>query len=316
VSYEKTKQRLDQGGTVILDGGTGTELERRGASMNPEAWCGAATLENLELLEQVHQDYIAVGSRVITANTYASSRLMLEPAGLSDSFDELNRSAVRAAHRARQAAGVDEVLVAGSLSHMVPMVPGEAANDRSRNPTSDQLDEAFGELASLLKEEGCDLIMMEMMFHPERIEAAVNAAVNTGLPVWLGMSARRGEDGSVLSVTPEADIPFAEVVELGVKPGVEVAGVMHSDSNVVADAVDVIRGRFDGPLMAYPDSGYFAMPNWKFEDIIPPEDLGRFASGWRRSGVQVLGGCCGLSPEHISAIVAAVDADAEAGLGQ
>lgn len=311
MSYTKIKQILDAGQTVILDGGTGTELERRGASMDPEAWCGAATLDNLDLLEAVHLDYIEAGAQVITANTYASSRLMLEPAGLGDRFDDLNRSAVQAAQKARQACGRDDVLVAGSLSHMVPMVAGQAGNDRSRNPTPDQLESGFGELADLLKQEGCDLILMEMMFHPERIELAVQAAVNTGLPVWAGMSARRGDDGEVLSVTRERDIPFTEVVELAIRPGVEVAGVMHTQSNVVSDALDLVRVGFDGPMMAYPDSGYFAMPNWKFEDIIPPDELARFAGEWNQQGAQVLGGCCGLSPDHVRAVAQSVGPNAE-----
>ncbi len=313
MTYTKIKQHLDAGGTVILDGGTGTELERRGASMDPEAWCGAATLDNLELLKAVHLDYIQAGAQVITANTYASSRLMLEPAGLSHRFDDLNRAAVGVAHKAREASGADDILVAGSLSHMVPMIAGGAGNDRSRNPSPDQLATAFGELASLLKEESCDLILMEMMFHPERIELAVQAALNTGLPVWVGMSARRGDDGSVLSVTREADLPFSDVVDLAVQPGIDVAGVMHSESNVVGDALDVVRSRFDGPLMAYPDSGYFAMPHWKFEDIIPPAELARFASEWKQQGAQVVGGCCGLSPEHIQALSGRAGDDAGAG---
>lgn len=304
MTYEKIGQQLSAGETVILDGGTGTELERRGASMNPEAWCGAATLENLELLESVHLDYIKAGAQIITANTYASSRLMLDPAGLGDQFDVLNRTAVQTAHKVRDASGVDGIAVAGSLSHMVPMVAGQATNDRSKNPTPDQLEAGFGEMANLLKEEGCDLIILEMMFHPERVKLAAEAAVQTGLPVWAGMAARRGDEGEVLSFNPEYDMAFSEVVELAVQPGVEVAGVMHTPSNVVGDGLAVVRSQFDGPLLAYPDSGYFAMPNWQFEDIIPPEDLVRFAADWKQNGAQVLGGCCGLSPKHIQALSA------------
>ena len=83
-NYEILFARIKAGGVVILDGATGTELERRGASMDTAAWCGVATKENVTLLEQVHLDYIHAGSEVITANTYASSRLMLTAAGLGD----------------------------------------------------------------------------------------------------------------------------------------------------------------------------------------------------------------------------------------
>ncbi|MGH1491917.1 MAG: homocysteine S-methyltransferase family protein [Acidimicrobiales bacterium] len=306
MTYKNVRQLLAAGDTVILDGGTGTELERRGASMNPEAWCGAATLDNRELLKAIHVDYIQAGAQVITANTYASSRLMLGPAGLADRFDDLNRAAVQTALEAREAAGVEGIAVAGSLSHMVPMVAGAAVNDLSRHPSPDELEAAFGELTALHKQEGCDLIILEMMFHPDRIPFAVNAAVETGLPVWAGMSARRGEQGEVLGFAAEVDVPFDEVVKFFTVPGVEVAGVMHTDSNTVGDALDIVRGGFEGPLMAYPDSGYFTMPTWRFEDIIPPSELTRFAADWKQRGAQVLGGCCGLSPEHICALAQSV----------
>ena len=65
MSYIQLKQRLDAGDVIVLDGGTGTELERRGVAMSPEAWCGPATLGNAELLTQIHLDYINAGSDVI-----------------------------------------------------------------------------------------------------------------------------------------------------------------------------------------------------------------------------------------------------------
>ena len=77
---------------------------------------------------------------------------------------------------------------------------------------------------------------------------------------------------------------------------------MHTPSDVVGDALAVLRNNFDGPLIAYPDSGYFKMPHWQFEDVISPAEFLKFATGWVADGVQVIGGCCGLSPEHIAVI--------------
>jgi homocysteine S-methyltransferase len=162
--------------------------------------------------------------------------------------------------------------------------------------------EAFRELASLHRNEGCDLILLEMMYHPERMPAAFQAAVETGLPVWAGFSARRGSDGEVLSFASDQDIPFEDVVRILADYEVAAAGVMHTPANLVGDAIAILRDAFDGPLTAYPDSGYFKMPHWRFDDIIPPNELLRFAAGWVASGVQAIGGCCGLSPEHIAAI--------------
>ena len=97
MAYAAIAQRLSEGGFVVLDGATGTELQRRGAAMEPTAWCGAAALEGQAALEAVHRDYIAAGADVITANTFATSRMVLDRAGLGDKFEEINRVAVDAA---------------------------------------------------------------------------------------------------------------------------------------------------------------------------------------------------------------------------
>jgi homocysteine S-methyltransferase len=270
--------------------------------MDPEAWCGPASLGNAALLEEIYKDYIAAGADIITANTYASSRLMLEPAGFADRFEEINRTAIQAALRAREASGCSDVLVAGSLSHMCPFVAGTAITDPARRPPDADIAAAFGELADFLRAEGCDLILLEMMYYPERTRLAFAAAKATGLPVWAGFSARQSEGGQILSFAQDRDIPFAEVLEVLQDHEVPVAGLMHTRADITGDALAILRDRFDGPLMAYPDSGYFKMPNWQFEEVIPPDELLRFARQWRKQGVQVFGGCCGLSPEHIAAL--------------
>lgn len=113
---------------------------------------------------------------------------------------------------------------------------------------------------------------------------------------------RRGADGQVLGFAQERDIPFEEVVQVLADFDVAAAGIMHAASNVIDDALLILRSVYDGPLMAYPDSGYFKMPHWQFDAIIPPDDFRRYADGWVASGGQIVGGCCGLSPEHIRAI--------------
>ena len=76
---------------MVLDGATGTELERRGVPMDHESWSAPASLKHADVLEAVHLDYIRAGSRVITANTFSSSRLMLESAGYGDRVEDVNR---------------------------------------------------------------------------------------------------------------------------------------------------------------------------------------------------------------------------------
>ena len=305
MSYQDIKRRLDAGEIIVLDGGTGTELQRRGAQMDPSAWCGPASLNNSELLTQVHLDYINAGADVITANTFASSRLMLTPAGYADRVEEINRIAVDAALRARDLATAKspsrKIAVAGSLSHMVPVAAGTAKVDQARVPTNDELAHAFGELANILKASGVDHIMLEMMYEPNRVPIALNAALATGLPVWFGMSARRTPDGRVVTFDQHQEVPLEEITKLIPKTGVDVAGVMHTGAEIIGETLTAIRKNFSGPMSAYPDSGYFEMPDWRFVDVIAPDRLENFFSSWINVGAQVIGGCCGLTVDHIHA---------------
>ena len=307
MTYDDILKRMNDGGVVLLDGGTGTELEKRGADMNDDAWCGPANISHREMLEQVHLDYIHAGAEIITTNTYATTRLMLEPAGYGDRIEEIYRSACAAALQARERGEVElgrsGVLVAGSLSHMVPM---SSSGAESADPYSgvgrEKFCAALHEAAGLLKDGGCDLILLEMMYHPQRFQCVLEAALATGLPVWAGFSARRGENGEVLSFFREDNIPLEELTSLLPPKGIDAAGIMHSNVNITGPALDILRRSFEGPLYAYPDSGFFRMPNWQFEDIISPPELTAYAIDWIADGVSAVGGCCGLSVEHIEAL--------------
>ena len=301
-AYARVKSALDGRQFIVLDGGTGTELQRRGVSMDPAAWCGPATLGNDDLLTQIHLDYIVAGADVITANTYASSRLMLTPAGYADQVVEINERAVAAALRAREEAdSVTHVAVAGSLSHMIPIVAGGRKVDSNLGLSKAQMSDGFHELAHILKAAGVDHLMLEMMYDPVRVPLAVAAALSTGLPVWFGLSARRGADGALLSYDQLDDVPLQDIVDLIPSSGIDAAGVMHTPSDLVSDSLDLVGAKFVGPLMAYPDSGHFEMPDWRFVDTISPERLETYLNEWIGHGARILGGCCGLTIEHIEA---------------
>lgn len=289
------------GAVALLDGGTGTELQRRVVPMTTQAWCGPAALDHVATLEQVHRDYIAAGADIVTANTYASARHLLAQDGFGDQFEPINRAAVRAARAARDAAGRPDVLVAGSLSHRGPIATGTAVPAGGATDPA-EMAASVRELAWLLREAGCDLILLEMMYDPARMPAVFEAASEAGLPVWAGFSARRAANGRVVGFDPGQDIAFADVVSELSHWEISAAGVMHTAADVVSDALAILRAQYSGPLMAYPDSGFFKSPHWQFEDVMSPDDLHAFAAGWIADGAQVIGGCCGLSPEHIAAL--------------
>ena len=98
VVFGRTRRRR----AVIVDGGMGTQLQAEGVPMDDVAWSARANLEQPDVVQRIHEEYIRAGAEVIIANTYAASRAALEPAGLGGRVAEANRSAVRAALRARE----------------------------------------------------------------------------------------------------------------------------------------------------------------------------------------------------------------------
>src|SRR5262245_42704787 len=96
---------LRGGRTLLLDGGTGTELRRRGAKLDETTWTGLVPLANYDLLRAVHADYISAGADVITTSTFGTARFVLEAAGHGADCTTINRRAVAAAREARDAAG-------------------------------------------------------------------------------------------------------------------------------------------------------------------------------------------------------------------
>ena len=116
----------------MLDGGTGSELRRRGVRLDEAAWSGLASLTHYDVLREVHADYIAAGADVITTNTFGTTRFVLEAAGYGERFATINRRAVDAAREARDASGRD-VAIAGSMSCLPPRFDVRAYPDEARS---------------------------------------------------------------------------------------------------------------------------------------------------------------------------------------
>ena len=291
-------ERLIAGDTVIIDGATGSEIERRGAKMNQKAWCSTATLTHPEILQKVHEDYIRAGAKLITTNTFSTNRIILGPAGLGEEVERVNRAAVKIASAARSALGADkEVVIAGSMSHQEP----RGANGVRVITSATDARKSFHEMADILASAGVDLLLLEMMSIPEMANLAIEAARDTGLPFWVGFSVQANAQGEPESYMKEGLSVKAMLNAIDISDA-QVAGIMHSKANITMPALDILRTQWDGPLMAYPDSGYFAPPHWQFVDIIPPAEFVRYCHQWRDSGVKILGGCCGLGIEHIEAL--------------
>lgn len=289
------QERLDNKEVIILDGAMGTELERRGVPMHDQIWSGAAVVSHPEVVRETHEDYIRAGADVIITNTFASSRYMLAAAGLEERVQEMNTRAVTLAKQARdRSARNRQVWIAGSLAIMAP------GADKRRRPSVEQIRIDLQEQAEILAKGGVDLLVLEMMRDIDYSIAAVDAAVSTGLPVWVGFSCRRDTNGRILlAPSINADIALEDALKPVMQRGGSLVSIMHTEVPDTGPALQKVVEHWKGPIGAYPNSGYFEMPHWYFVDIIPPEALVAEAQQWIALGVQVIGGCCGIGPEHI-----------------
>lgn len=281
---------------LIIDGGTGSELQRRGVAMDANAWSGSAALEHEALLRQIHRDYILAGAEVITANTFGTTRFVLASAGLDEEFERINRRAMRAARDARDDAATGPVAIAGSLSCLPP------GNDPAAYPEPYEELDAYRELAELLAAEGADLIALEMMEDTVHARMAMAAAVEAGLPVWLGVSTRMSEAGDRLVGFDFPETPLADPLEALIPMQPAVVNVMHTPPEAVGPALNELKRRWDGPCGVYPELGDFEAPDWQFSQQLTPGEFVSLATEWVRQGARLLGGCCGTLPEHILAL--------------
>jgi S-methylmethionine-dependent homocysteine/selenocysteine methylase len=294
--YTQIEEKLARDEIVILDGGTGTDIQRRGAPMNGETWSAEANLTHPDIVRAVHEDYIEAGADLIIANTFATSPLLFSHLGRVEEVASIDKAAVRLAREA----SAGRVPVAGSFSTMRPVVKGSDRTARQREWAKRDARELFKRKSDSLVAAGADLIIMEMMRDLDYSLWASEAAAATGLPVWMGISVE-GSSGRLTGFGRD-DYAAEDVITPLMETGAEVLCIMHSSPNDTTSAIPVAQAKWKGTLGVYPESGYFEMPEWKFVDIIPVSAFVELARVWVERGVKIVGGCCGIGPEHIRAL--------------
>ena len=284
-----------EGRPIILDGGMGTALERNGVPMDDRVWSGRAMLTHPDAVRSAHEAFIQAGAEAILTNTFSTARHMLEPGGLGSEVRKINSLAVDLAKQARERVARSPVAIVGSIC--------EWTSDL--NPTwcsPEVVGQAAREQAEVLAESGVDILALEMCERVELSEAVTDAIIGLGLPVWMGVSARTHQGQTELATASYADCSFEEMVKRISSYPVDIVNIMHTQIPDVDRAFEIVRRYWSGPIGIYPESGFFTMPNWNFVDVISPEDLVAEANTWVKNGVRLLGGCCGLGPEHIKAL--------------
>jgi S-methylmethionine-dependent homocysteine/selenocysteine methylase len=273
---------------ILLDGAMGTELERRGVDTGLPLWSANALLQAPHAARAIHADYRRAGAQVLTANTFRTNLRTLARAGLDGRMGEMVNLAVALAKDAGPGA------VAGSIA------PVEDCYSPWLVPPDEDLAREHAALARCLAEAGCDLVLVETMNTIREAAIAARAAAATGLPVWV--SFMLDDANRLLSGEPLAD---AVRVVLPIRPQAVLVNCLPVAQ--VPAALALLRAEAGAAALigAYANAGRVEAGAWSMANGVSPDDYGRAAGGWIAQGADIVGGCCGTTPDHIAAVARA-----------
>jgi homocysteine S-methyltransferase len=296
---DSLQEKLDAKKIVIMDGGTGTEISRRGVTLQTGcSWSANANIAFPDLLRDIHRDYILAGAEIITTNTFSTSRDILKREGLSEQTDQINKQSVRLAMDARKHCAAEETItIAGSIG---------AANTGTPEIIHSKALKNYQEQVQILAEAGVELIILEMFTRTADLKAAVEATTETGLSIWVGLSCI-DHDGQLqlgLRDNPKGE-SIADAVMVSSSPHVKAFCIMHSPPQVTAAALRELRNSTSLPIGAYAHgastgSRVVGQPL----DETDPQTYLEYAHEWIACGATIIGGCCGTTPEHIQVLTA------------
>ncbi|MFM8370059.1 MAG: homocysteine S-methyltransferase family protein, partial [Chloroflexota bacterium] len=281
--------------TLLADGAMGTMLHARGVGF--DKCFDELNLTNPAAVADVHREYIEAGAELIITNTFGANRYKLTKHGLQEDVTEINRAGVELAKRV-VAASFKDVLIAGDVGPLgVRIAPyGRVKLEEAR--------EAFAEQIKALAEAGADVIIIETMSDLYEIQEAIRAAKeNSSLPIIASVTFTR-DDRTLLGDDP------AKVAHRLAAAGADVIGVNCSGGP--SQLLRILKQM----RQAEPNSKFWVKPNAGWPEqvsgrIMYPADadyFGEYAVQFRQAGANIVGGCCGTTPQHIAVMKKALEA--------
>jgi homocysteine S-methyltransferase len=289
--------RLSQG-PLLADGAMGTMLYARGASLDENY--DQLNLTNPELVASVHRAYLAAGADLIETNTFGANRFRLDLQGLGDQVVAINKRAAKIAREEREISGLSTI-VAGAIGSTLRSLEPFGVTTRA------EVRHAFREQIDALLEGGVDCLIFETFGNIDELEEALLAAREAcDLPIIAMMTF--AEDGVTIGGSSVGDVverlaPF-EIDVLGANCSVGPSKLL----NVTTSMRSSLRERGDHrPLACMPNAGWPTHSGGRVIYPSTPEYFGEFARQAVASGITLIGGCCGTTPEHIRVMRTAID---------
>jgi 5-methyltetrahydrofolate--homocysteine methyltransferase len=289
VTQNRLAHLIEDRDLVLFDGGMGTLLQESGleAGTCGELW----NVENPDAVRAIHEQYAAAGATFLTTNTFGGTRPRLDLQGAGERVEELNRAA---AELARGVADAHGLLVAGDLG------PTGELLEPMGTMTQDEAREVFEEQLRALVAGGIDVVLIETMSDLSEVEAAVAAARNVApdLPIITTLSFDTNLH-SMMGVSPAQAV--TTLGALGVDAVGANCGRGPSEMEAIAEAL--VAARPEGLLLiAQTNAGLPQLVGDHFEYDAPPQELADHAIRLHDAGIDLIGACCGSTPDHVRAM--------------
>lgn len=280
--------------TLLADGAMGTMLHSRGVSF--EKCFDELNLNNPAAVAEIHREYIEAGAELIITNTFSANKFKLGKFGLQNQVQEINKAGVELAKRV-VAASFKNVLIAGDVGPLgVRIAPyGRIKLEEAR--------EAFAEQIKSLAQAGADLIVIETFSDVYEIQEAIKAAKEVcNLPVIASVTFTR-DDRTLLGDDP------AKVAQRIAEAGADVIGVNCSGgpSQLLRILKQMRHAVPHGKFWVKPNAGWPEQVSGRIMYPADAEYFGEYALLFRSAGANIVGGCCGTTPQHISLMKKALE---------
>ncbi len=290
-------ERIKAGEVLVADGATGTNLQQRGLErgVSAEIW----VLDRPQEITRLHCDFLAAGADILLTATFGATTIRLEAAGgpaLAGRSAEINRQAVALARQAAAQAGRPATLVAGSIGPTGQLLKPFGPLDESAARA------AFLVQVQALVEAGVDLLVVETQFDLGEARFALQAARQAapGVPLVCSFSYDRGTR-TMMGVRPSQ--MAAELGGLADVLGINCGRSLEDNFKALGE----LRAATSLPVWFKPNAGLPEVDEQGRSTYqVTPEEMGAQAPAWLQAGAQVVGGCCGTSPDHLAAIAHAV----------
>ncbi len=282
---------------TILDGGMGQELLKRSSKEVTPLWSTQVMMDEPDIVRDLHADFIRAGARVITLNSYTMTPERLTRDGQVEDFEMLQLAAVSAATSARISAGIPGVKIAGCLPPLVASYHADVA------PEYETMLESYARIVAI-QAPHVDVFLCETMSSIAEAKAALVAAKESGLPVWVSLTLEDNDKGLLRSGESLEDaIVMLNEFEADAKL------LNCSKPEAIASSWSKMKSE-DGLTGAYAN-GFTSIESLKPGGVVTsmesradldPASYAEFALQWANEGAGLIGGCCEVGPAHIKAL--------------